>query len=316
MILITGATGLNGAAAVREFARRGEPVRALVRDHDRAKALVGSAPIEVVEGDMLRPASLGAALDGIERVLMISSADPRLVETQCTFIDAAKRAGVRHIVKFSGIGAALDSGFRFTRMHAEIEAYLEASGLAWTHLRPSQFMQVYFREVRTIVAEGAFYLPLGDARLAPVDVDDIAKVAFAVLHGEGHESKRYSMTGPETLTMGEIAERLTPVVGRRIRYVDVAPQEKHRTLIAAGIPAAFADAMDELFEDRRRGNQEATVDLSTHEALGVTPTTFAEFAQRHASVFRGEHAPSHLWASGWESGTDVRNLRATGATTA
>jgi uncharacterized protein YbjT (DUF2867 family) len=129
MILVTGATGLNGSAAIREFVRRREPVRALVRSAAKAASLGTPATVEVVEGDMLRQGTLGAALEGVDRVLMISAADAQLGETQRAFIDAAKRAGVKHIVKFSGLGAAPDTSFRFNRMHAEIERHLEESGL-------------------------------------------------------------------------------------------------------------------------------------------------------------------------------------------
>jgi uncharacterized protein YbjT (DUF2867 family) len=296
MILVTGATGQNGSAAIREFIRRDKPVRALVRSAAKAGSLGAPASVEVVEGDMRRPETLDAALDGVERVLMISTADGQLADTQRSFIDAAKAAGVRHIVKFSGRGAALDTPFRFNRMHAEIEQYLEESGLAWTCLRPSQFMQTYFREAPTIATEGVFYLPLENARLAPVDVEDIAKAAFALLHGDGHEGKAYEMTGPEALTMDEVAERLSRALGKTVRYVNVAPKEKRRALLAAGIPAAFANARDELFSERRKGS-DSTVDLSTHETLGVRPTTFEDFARQSAAVFRGETAPAQLWSS-------------------
>ena len=100
---------------------------------------------------MLRPGTLGPALEGVDKVLMISPSDPLMVETQCRFIDASKKAGVTHIVKFSGAesGVGFDpKKFRFTRMHEEIERYLEGSGVAWTHLRPSQFVQVYFTRQR------------------------------------------------------------------------------------------------------------------------------------------------------------------------
>lgn len=97
MILITGANGRPGSAVVHEFVRRGETVRALVRDAARALAAPG---VEVVVGDMLEPETLSEALRGVDRVLMISSAGPLMLETQCTFIDAAKRAGVQHLVKF------------------------------------------------------------------------------------------------------------------------------------------------------------------------------------------------------------------------
>jgi uncharacterized protein YbjT (DUF2867 family) len=128
MILVTGATGLNGSAVIRGFVRQCEPVRALVRSAAKAASLGSSAVVEVVEGDMRDEATLAAALDGVDRVLMISSADGWLGETQRSFIDAAHRARVEHVVKFSGLGVALDSGFRFTRIHAEIERYLEQSG--------------------------------------------------------------------------------------------------------------------------------------------------------------------------------------------
>jgi uncharacterized protein YbjT (DUF2867 family) len=295
MILITGATGSSGSAVIREFAAHDVRVRALVRNSRNARALQELPTVEVVMGDMLRPETLGAALDGIDRALMISSAGPDMLETQCRFIDAAKRAGVLHVVKFSGkeSGIGFDPmRFRLTRMHERIEDYLEASGLAWTHLRPSQFMQVYLREAPTIVAKGALLLPLENVRLAPVDVRDIAKVAFSVLRESGQEGKRYDMTGPEPLTMAEIADRISQAIGRPVRYVNVAPAERRQAVLAAGMSAYMADAADEQAEERRRCPA-SNVDLSTHAAFGVRPTMFAEFARQHAETFRGQSATVH-----------------------
>jgi len=294
MILVTGATGLSGSIVIREFARQTTPVRALVRTRAKSRALETLPTVALVEGDMLRPETLAAALHSVDRVLMISSSDPRMVETQCTFIDACKKAGIKHVVKFSGAesGIGFDPGkFRFVRMHEEIERYLERSGLAWTHLRPSQFMQVYLREAPTIVAENVLYLPMDNARLSPVDIEDIARVAFAVLHNEGHEGKSYDMTGPEALTMTEIAERVSRALGKTVRYVNVAPEEKRRALLAAGTPPERADALDELFAERRR-RPESRVHLATHQAFGIRPTTFAEFVRRNADIFRGESTVS------------------------
>jgi uncharacterized protein YbjT (DUF2867 family) len=187
-------------------------------------------------------------------------------------------------------------------MHAQIEQYLERSGLAWTMLRPSQFMYVYFREIPTILRDGVIALPMADARLAPVDVEDIAKIAVAVLVGNGHENQRYEITGPEALTMNEVAETLSAAIELTARYVDIDPARKHQQLLAAGIPAYFADALDELFAERRRNLDESRVALDTHELFGVAPTTLADFARRNAAVFRGDAAPDHLWASGWQRG--------------
>ncbi len=99
------------------------------------------------------------------------------------------------------------------------------------------------------------------------------------------------MTGPEALTMTEIAERISRAIGKTVRYVNVTLEEKRRALLAAGIPPERADALDELFSERRK-HPASRVYLGTHEAFGIQPTTFAEFARRNAAVFYGESAPS------------------------
>jgi uncharacterized protein YbjT (DUF2867 family) len=289
VILVTGAAGTSGSAVVREFTRNNVSVRALVRNAEKARALATLPTVDVVLGNMLRTETLDTVLDGVDRALMISSAGPEMLDTQCRFIDAAKKAGVRHVVKFSGkeSGIGFDPmHFRFTRMHEQIEDYLEASDVAWTHLRPSQFMQVYLREAPTIAAERAFFLPLENVMLAPIDVHDVAKVAFAVLRGNGHEGKGYEMTGPEALTMSEVADRISRAIGRTVRYVDVAPAERRQALIARGMSAYMADALDEQGAERRRCPK-SKVDLSTHETLDVRPTRFEEFAREHAPIFGG-----------------------------
>ncbi|WP_202866649.1 NmrA family NAD(P)-binding protein [Kribbella voronezhensis] len=129
MILVTGATGESGPAIVGEFVRRALPVRALVRDRSTVGADVPPY-VEVVEGDLAKPDTLTEALEGVDKVLLISTVAPDLVGTQTSFIDSAKKARARHIVKFSGMGCWPDAEFRFARMHAEVEDYLERSGLA------------------------------------------------------------------------------------------------------------------------------------------------------------------------------------------
>src|SRR5215470_14001059 len=214
MILLTGATGLAGSFITDEFVREHVPVRILVRNRVKAKGLERAPTVQIVEGDMSRPSSLGSALDGVDRVLMISAPLMDMVETQNTFIDAAKAAGVRHVIKFSGLDARRDTTFPFGLMHKVIEEHLEASGLAWTHLRPTGFMQEYLREAPSIIHEGALYLALGDVKLNPVDLADVGKIGFALLRDGGHERARLAMTGPEALTMGEVAARISLATGR------------------------------------------------------------------------------------------------------
>jgi uncharacterized protein YbjT (DUF2867 family) len=287
MILVTGTTGLTGGALVRRLSAAGVPVRALARNASRAEGLSALPQVEVVEGDMARPATLDPALRDVDRAMLISSADPTMLEVQSNFIDAAAKAGVEHLVKLSGIIPDLQSPFRYARMHGEIERHLESSGMAFTHLRAGEFMHAYFRQVPAIVATGKLLRPMEDAKIASIDVGDIAEVAATVLTGSGHEGAIYPLTGPEALSMTEVAEKLSAATGKTIQYVDVAPEQATAAQLAAGMPPYTAEALAELFAERRKG-KEAQVSLVVQTILGRPATTFDQFAARHAAVFRGE----------------------------
>src|ERR1700730_904821 len=187
MILVTGATGLNGMELLRRLSARGVAVRALVRNPAKAEAIAALPHVEIAQGDMARPETLTIALHEIDRAMLISSSAPDMLDVQSNFIDAARKAGVRHVVKLSGIMPELHPAFRFARMHGEIEKRLEASGMAFTHLRAGEFMPAYFRQVPNITAKGALFPPMEDARIPSVDVGDIAEAAVAALTGSGHE---------------------------------------------------------------------------------------------------------------------------------
>jgi uncharacterized protein YbjT (DUF2867 family) len=287
MLLVTGATGTNGGELVRRLSARGVPVRALVRNAAKAETLRGLSGVEIVEGDLLRPETLSGPLTGVAKAVLISSSAPDMIEVQSSFIEAAKHAGVKHIVKLSGIMPDLDSPFRFARMHGEIEKRLAACGVAFTNLRAGEFMHAYFRQVPSIVGQGAIFLPMADAKIASIDVGDIAEVAIAVLLGSGHEGQTYPLTGPEALSMAEVAERLSVATGKAIRYVDVPPDKAREAQLARGVPPFLADALAELFAERRKG-KEYNVSPVIREKFGLEPTSFAEFARRNAAIFRGE----------------------------
>ena len=289
MILVTGGTGTTGGELLRQLSACGTPVRALVRNAGRAAALASLPGVEVVEGDMARSDTLDAALRGVEHAMLISSSEPAMVEVQSSFIDAARRAGVAHVVKLSGIIPELDSPFRFARMHGQIEKHLEASGMAFTHLRAGEFMSSYFRQVANIVARGALLLPMAGAKIASIDVGDIAEAALLALTSPGHEGKIYPLTGPEALTMTEVATKLSHATGKTIRYVDVAPEDARKAQLAAGMPPYLVDALVELFAERRKG-KESVVFADAATLLGRPPTSFDAFAARHASIFRGQPA--------------------------
>lgn len=159
--------------------------------------------------------------------------------------------------------------------------------MAWTHLRAGEFMHAYFRQVPSILNRGAVSLPMADARIASIDIGDIAEVAADVLTGSGHEGRIYPITGPEALSMAEVAQKLSAATGLSIRYVDVPPHDARAAQSAAGVPDYLADGLFELFAERRKG-KEATVHPVVQDVFGRRPTSFDEFARRHAAIFRGE----------------------------
>ena len=146
------------------------------------------------------------------------------------------------------------------------------------------------RETPSIIQEGAFYLALGDTKLNPIELVDVAKVGFLLLHDGGHQGTRLHMTGPEALTMTEMADRISGAVGKTVRYVAASPNQRRQALIANGVPAQIADALDGQVEERLKGGVESQVDLSTHQLFNVKPTTFLEFAQTNAEAFRAAAA--------------------------
>jgi len=262
-------------------------VRGLVRNLAKAEALAALPNVEIVQGDLAQLETLSGPLQGVERAMLISSSDPAMLDVQSNFIEAARKAGVQHIIKLSGIMPERDSPFRFARMHGEIEKRLEESGMAFTHLRAGEFFTAYFRQVRPILANGAITLPMEDARIASIDIGDIAEVAATILTTSGHENKIYPLTGSEALTMTEVAEKLSTATGKPVRYINLSPEEARNMNLTNGMPPYMADALYELFAERRKG-KESQVSNIIPTVFGWQPTRFDEFAKRNAAIFRGE----------------------------
>jgi uncharacterized protein YbjT (DUF2867 family) len=149
-------------------------------------------------------------------------------------------------------------------------------------------MEVYLEEVDSILKDKAIVLPAADTTLAPVAIDDIAKVALSILRDyENHASRIYKMTGPEALTVAEICERISEATRGRITYVNSTPEESLRRWLELGYPPVRANVFGQVWEERRRCGV-SKVYLGTHDWFGITPTTFLEFARKNAAALRGE----------------------------
>jgi hypothetical protein len=145
-------------------------------------------------------------------------------------------------------------------------------------------------------AKHELVMPIGASELAPVDIEDIAKVAVALMRADGHHGTSYYISGPQALTMTDVVEEISEATATTFRYTDVSFEQKRNELAAAGLPPDALDLLDELFKERRRCTK-STVDLNAHKTFGVEPTTFAQFARRHAPRFSASPARSRRPAS-------------------
>jgi uncharacterized protein YbjT (DUF2867 family) len=285
MILVFGVTGTTGGALARELARRGQAMRGVTRDPDRARKMLGDLRLELVKADLGKAAALEAAMEGVERMYLVSPSHPDEVKHQTAAIEAARKAGVQQVVKLSVMGASDDSPVRLLREQREIEKAVEASGMAWTVLRPQYFMQNTLRFAESIAKTGSFSVPMGDAAIAMIDVRDIASVAAAALTEDGHEGRVYEITGPEALTFMEVAEKLSSVLDRPVEYREVSTEAARKRMLESGLPEWNVTGMIELVEDYRRGNG-TKVTQTVRDVTGREPYTYEQFARDHVDVFR------------------------------
>lgn len=247
MILVVGATGNIGSEVVRLLRAKGVATRVMVRDKAKAASMFGN-DVEVLAGDLRVPASLPAALEGVDKVFLVTALALDQVAMRNALIDAAAQAGVKHVVMSTGIGAVPDAPVQFGRWHGENQQRLKQSGMDWTFVQPTFFMQNFFMSAPTIKDHGAFYLPLGEnSPISWVDARDIAAVAAAALTGAGHEGKAYPVTGPAAVTAEQIALAMTARFGKPVRYVAVSNDDAKAAMLEAGMPEPLADAMVELY---------------------------------------------------------------------
>jgi uncharacterized protein YbjT (DUF2867 family) len=286
MILVTGATGHVGSELVRLLAEQGAPARALVHSPDKA-APIQHLGLETALGDYEQPDTLDVAMKGCDQLFLLSPPSPRQPQQEQHIIDAARRAGVEYVVKQSVPWAGPDAPLVFCRWHGQVEQHLAQSGLAYTLLRPSSFMQNFLMSAQQVADQGVLYGMFGEGRVAFIDARDIAAVAAELLTNPGHQGASYTLTGPEALSAAEVAERLSAATGRQVRYVDVGADGFRQALAGAGMPGWLVDGVVEGNTMLAAGHG-ATVTDEVARLTGRPPRTFAQFAADHQGAFGGQ----------------------------
>ncbi len=283
-ILVTGATGTVGSSLTRELAEKSIEVRAAI--HDPIKAgLVKTENVETVPLDYSKPKTVDAALDGIVKLYLLTPFVPDQVEIARMLVDGAKKAGVKYIVKQSGMGAEVEPGITVGRLHREAEKYIEESGIPYAFLRPNFFMQNFINYFgASIRTEGRLRLPIGDGKVSYVDARDVAAVGARVLTEDGHQGLVHTITGPEPLSLYEVAGVLSRVLSRKIEYEDAPEASARTTMKGAGMDDWAVDALMELHGICKAGFASGVFN-SVEDITGNPPTTFEKFARDNAGLF-------------------------------
>lgn len=282
MILVLGATGSTGGEVARQLIASGVRPRLLVRN--RAKATEFDGKAEIVEGDMSAGSSLASALKDTEKLYLVSSGLEGFA-LEKKVIDAAKNAGVRHVVKLSAIGAD-QPVLTFSEWHANVERHLMDSGMGWTMLRPGSFMSntsLFWAD--TIRSQGKIYHPTGNGRWPSIDPGDIAAVAVKALTQPGHDGQGYTLTGLDSLSAAEYAEKFSQALGRPITFVDVPAEAAKEGMLKTGMPEEYADALLNLLGAIRAGHGDIVTN-TFEELTGHKPATFEDWLRRNISAFQ------------------------------
>jgi len=287
-VLVTGATGRLGSAVVGLLLDAGVPVRALTHRSEAAATLPAS--VEVVTGDLTVPESLDAGLRGVGAVFLVWTAPPATVPA----VVERLATSARRVVFLSSPHQTPHPFFQqpnpMAALHADIERRIAATGIESTIIRPGMLASnALFWWAAPIRAGGVVRWPYGAAETAPVDDRDVAAVAARTLYQDGHAGGDYVLTGPESLSQAEQVRIIGDVLGRRVRFEELSPDE-FRGETEGSWPRPVVDML--LAAWGATLGRPAFITSTVFDILGSAPRPFRRWVADHASAFRGGPTPS------------------------
>lgn len=268
--LVTGATGNTCSILIPALLNAGQEVRAFVRNEEKAEHLK-NAGAEIYVGNLDLPETIAGALKDIDQVYLCTWNGPTASQQGLNVINAIKKAGVNpFIVRHSAFGS---KGSRIIQQIDEVDQALKTSGLRWTSIRPTFFMQNLLMAAPSIKAAGNIYWDWANGKAGMIDVRDVAESALGALTGKAEEGKEYILTGPESVSMYDVASSFTKEFGRPVNYIPVPHEASKEAMMGMGFPEFIVDGYIELnegftngFADTVTGNVKA---LTGHAARSV-----------------------------------------------
>jgi len=286
-ILVTGATGTVGSEVVRQLSTKGQiNIRAAARSANNP-TFKDLKSVEIVELDYNKPETLATSFKDVNKLFLLTPFRSDMLDLTSNLVNAAKKSGVKYIIKQSVMGALWEPGITPGRLHRQAEKIIEESGIPFSFLRPNSFMQNFVNYYSPMIkSQGALYAPAGDGKVSFVDVRDIAAVAVqALISDNQHKGKAYSITGPEALSYGQTAEILSKGLGKEIKYVNIPDEDARKGMKDMSMDDWSANSLIELFDITRKGY---TSDITSvvEELTGRKPISFSQFVKDYAEAFR------------------------------
>jgi NAD(P)H dehydrogenase (quinone) len=275
--LLIGATGNVGPHVVSALLERGASPRVLTRHAERAAGLLPGG-CEILAGDPADDDTVAAAARGAESVFLLTEHAHDMTDLQLRVIRALRRSGAL-IVKLSGTSSAINPDGPYTcRQHWEIEQVLAASGQPHAIVRPNGFMQTLIGNIMLPAVRSTGMIPnaIGSSGISLIDARDIGDVCAAVLTEERWAGQTLVLTGPRSVTFGQIAELLSAQTGRDVGTVDITPDDVRQSLLARGMPDWEAEHFQEMYQLFRDGKSEF-VTSDVEGVLGHAPRTVEDY---------------------------------------
>src|SRR5918995_2390831 len=284
-ILVMGATGTLGGEVVKQLSSSTPAVniKAGVHSAQNVKKVKDGDRVEVALIDYNNPETLKEALSQVDKLFLLTPDVPNAPELASNLVSEARKAGIRHIVKQSIMGADLEADVGTLRLHRQAERIIEQSEIPFTFLRPNEFMQNFINlHSPSIKSNNAFYRPLEDAKVSLVDVRDIAAVAVKSLTDDKYNNKTYLITGPEALSYHQVADILSNATGKKISYVNISEEEARAAMKEMGMNDWTISELANYFRKRNASEVSSAVE----EVTGKKPISFSQFAKDYAEAFR------------------------------
>ncbi len=287
LTVVIGGTGNVGQGVVPALLASGQQVRVLTRNPDGDVAQgQAEAGAQIAKGDLGDAASLEAALAGVDRVYLATAPTAHQSEQALAALEAIKTSAPgTHVVRLSALSPEPTLDFELGRQHNEVDEAIKSSGLPWTILKPTFFMQNLIGAAEGVVADGNLYSPFKDGILPMIDIRDVFESFAAVLTSDGHEGKTYELTGPEAIGLDRVAEALSKATGNKVTYVDVPTEAAEQSFVDAGYPQWTAHAFCELFGGFADNGLTRVTD-SVQELTGHGPRTVDDFAADFGAFFK------------------------------